>query len=146
MFTITSEKPSLLTWLHIMTAHFPLAINPSILLRIYSRLGQSVNIHITDDGDIRRRKAEFIGQVNNLLCYLQVVDCLVKCKSFCSFCNSSYGSELWLFSNYRINDICAAWRVITRKVWKPSNIILTLTYQRRCDNVCNFLINRAGTQ
>jgi hypothetical protein len=54
----------------------------------YCHLGHIINTQFTDDDDIFKRKTDFIGQVNNLLCHFRGVDSVVKYKLFSSYCTS----------------------------------------------------------
>jgi hypothetical protein len=45
----------------------------------YYHLGHIIHSQFMDD-DINKRKADFIGQVNNLLCHFHAVNPVVKCK------------------------------------------------------------------
>jgi hypothetical protein len=70
-----------------------------------------------DSADIINRKNNFIGQVNNLLCYFRKLTSHVKCKLFRSYCTSFYGCELWSLSSNYLQDLCVAWRKGVRSVW-----------------------------
>jgi hypothetical protein len=47
----------------------------------YCHLGHIINSQFTDDDDIYKRKTDFIGQVNSLLCHFRV-NPVVKCQVF----------------------------------------------------------------
>lgn len=82
----------------------------------YSHLGHIINSDFTDDEDIIIRRNSFVGQVNNLLCFFNKQDILIKLKLFQSYCSSFYGCELWSLSNRTIDDVCIAWRKALRRV------------------------------
>ena len=76
---------------------------------------------LTDSLDVLKRRSDFIGQVNNLLCYFRKLTSCVKIKLFQSYCMSLYGCELWLLSTGEIDDLCVAWRKGLRRVWSLPN-------------------------
>ena len=82
----------------------------------YSHLGHIINSDFSDDEDIIIRRNSFVGQVNNLLCFFNKQDILIKLKLFQSYCSSFYGCELWSLSNRTIDDVCIAWRKALRRV------------------------------
>ena len=71
-----------------------------------------------DDDDICHRKGTFIGQVNNVLCYLSTLNSPTKCRLFQSYCTSFHGCELWRLTDTGVQDFCTAWRKGVRKIWK----------------------------
>jgi len=83
----------------------------------YSHLGHIINTEFNDDDDILHRRNSFIGQVNNLLCFFNKQDILVKLKLFQSYCSSIYGCELWALNNGTIDVFCTAWRKALRRVF-----------------------------
>jgi hypothetical protein len=93
-------------------------INDKIIENVnhYSHLGHIINSSFNDDDDILHRRNSFIGQANNLLCFFNSQDILVKLKLFQSYCSSIYGCELWSLNNVTIGDFCIAWRKALRRV------------------------------
>jgi hypothetical protein len=83
----------------------------------FSHLGHLITNKLTDSSDILKRRCDFIGQVNNMLCYFRKLTTCVKNKLFQSYCTSLYGCELWLLTTGEIDDLCAAWRKSLRRVW-----------------------------
>jgi len=66
---------------------------------------------------ISQRRCDFIGQVNNVLCYFQQLSSAVKYKLFQSYCTNFYGCELWDLGCHKMADFCTAWRKGARRVW-----------------------------
>lgn len=81
-------------------------------------LGHVIPCDQRDDEDILKRRGDFIGQVNNLLCYFCKLDSAVRSRLFTSYCMSLYGAELWTLSNHRLNELCSSWRRALRSVWR----------------------------
>ena len=71
-----------------------LYINGKVIKNVnhYSHLGQIINSDFTVDEDIIHRRNSFVGQVNNLLCFVSKQDILIKLKLLQSYCSSF----LWL--------------------------------------------------
>lgn len=82
----------------------------------YSHLGHIINSDFSDDDDIIHRRNSFVGQVNNLICFFNHQDMLVKLKLFQSYCSSFYGCELWSLNNKTIDDFSIAWRKALRRI------------------------------
>ena len=77
---------------------------------------------LSDRSDIEKRRNGFVGQVNNLLCQFSALDSFTLNKLFASFCCSFYGCELWDLQAPALNDLCVAWRIALRRVWRlPRN-------------------------
>jgi hypothetical protein len=74
----------------------------------FSHLGHLITSSLSDDEDIVKRRGEFIGQVNNVICYFRKLSSSVRYKLFRSYCTSFYGCELWLLDNRSIDDLCIA--------------------------------------
>ena len=87
----------------------------------FSHLGHLITNKLTDSFDVLKRRTDFIGQVNNMLCYFRNLNSCVKNKLFQSYCMSLYGCELWLLSTGEIDDLCVAWRKGLRRVWSLPN-------------------------
>ena len=83
----------------------------------YSHLGHIITSLMDDDADLVKRRSDFVGQVNNVLCYFGKVNSLVKNRLFHNYCTSMYGCELWSLNTDRINDLSIAWRKGLRRVW-----------------------------
>jgi len=82
----------------------------------YSHLGHIITSSFVDDDDISHRRNCFVGQSNNVLCFFNKLDMLVKLKLFKSYCSSMYGCELWALNSDSIENICVAWRKALRRV------------------------------
>jgi len=63
----------------------------------YSHLGHLTTDRLDDRYDLSQRRNDFVGQVNNVLCYSQKQCSDVKYKLFQAYCTSLYGCELWNF-------------------------------------------------
>ena len=61
----------------------------------FSHLGHLITSSLYDDEDIVRRRGDFIGQVNNVICYFRELNSFVRNNLFRSYCTSFYGCELW---------------------------------------------------
>jgi hypothetical protein len=83
----------------------------------YSHLGHVVTSSFNDSDDIKYRRNCFIGQANNVLCFFNKLDLLVKLKLFKSYCSSMYGCELWDLNNRSVEDFCIAWRKALRRIF-----------------------------
>ena len=68
--------------------------------------------------DIMKRQGDFIGQVNNVLCFFRQQASAVKYRLFCSYCTSLYGCELWQLSHNKLAGFSTTWRKGVRKVWQ----------------------------
>ena len=87
----------------------------------FVHLGHVITAVQNDDDDICKRRADFIGQVNNMTCTFNKLDPFTRYRLFRSYCSSFYGCELWLLSNSHIEDLCASWRKSLRTVWRLPN-------------------------
>ena len=83
----------------------------------FLHLGHLLTSTLCDSEEITNRRAEFIGQVNNVLCFFRKLSSFVRYRLFQSFCTSYYGCELWSLDNKNIDGFCAAWRQGVRKSW-----------------------------
>ena len=100
---------------------FYIGKHPMEFVFSYCHLGHVLNSRLSDDDDIYKRKIDFNGKVNNLICFFQNLDSETKYKLFCSYCSSFYGSVLWSLNNDQINDIIIAWRKAVRRIWNLRN-------------------------
>jgi hypothetical protein len=80
-------------------------------------LGHVINPQLNDDDDIQKRKMDFNGKVNSLICFFHNLDSATRYKLFCSYCSSYYGSVLWLLSNEKIEELYISWRKGVRRIW-----------------------------
>lgn len=88
----------------------------------WPHLGHIMTSDLSDHSDIVRRRGNFIGQVNNLLCQFSALHPSMINRLFNSFCCSHYGCELWDLQSASIDDFCVAWRTALRRVWRlPRN-------------------------
>ena len=87
----------------------------------YSHLGHLITNKFTDSSDVVKRRNDFVGQVNNMLCYFCNLTPCVRNKLFQSYCTSFYGCELWILTTREIEDLCVSWRKGLRRVWSLPN-------------------------
>ena len=87
----------------------------------YAHLGHIITSSFSNIDDINNRRNCFVGQVNNLLCYFNQLDLLVKIKLFKSYCSSIYGCELWALNSENIDIFCIAWRKAIRRILNLPN-------------------------
>lgn len=96
--------------------HFYIGGNIIENVNQYTHLGHIVTSTLSDIDDITHRRNCFVGQTNNVLCFFNKLDMIVKLKLFKSYCSSIYGSELWSLNNDTIEVFCVAWRKALRRV------------------------------
>jgi len=60
----------------------------------FPHLGHVITDTLDDGPDITKRLGNFMGQVNDVLCFFGKVSCDVKARLFSSYCTSFYGCEL----------------------------------------------------
>ena len=89
----------------------------SPIIESFKHLCHVISSQLGDESDIIGRKNDFVGHVNNMLCYFRKLTSCVKYKLFHSFCTSFYGCELWSLTNNKLLDFCTAWRKAVRSVW-----------------------------
>jgi len=75
---------------------------PVEFVKSYSHLGHILSDCMDDAEDICHRWGDFIGQVNNVLCYFITLNSAIKYRLFLSYCTSFYGCELCCLPNIRI--------------------------------------------
>lgn len=129
--------------------NFTVGNKPIEFVGSFSHLGHVITCQSDDGIDILKRKCDFVGQANNVLCYFGKLKSSIKCKLFQSYCTSMYGCELWVLNDAYINDFCVAWRKALRRVWNlPYNChsyLLSLlcqclpVFDEICRRSCNFL-------
>jgi len=96
---------------------FVLEGKPMEFVSSYVHLGHLLTDSLRDSSDILKRRSDFVGQVNNVLCYFQKQRSDVKYKLFQAYCTSFYGCELWNLSCSELGDLRTAWRKGIRRVW-----------------------------
>jgi hypothetical protein len=75
----------------------------------FSHIGHLIT-SLTDDGtDISRRRCDFIGQVNAVLCYFQKPNPFCKHILFTSHCSRLYRCDLRLLSSDMIDERSITW-------------------------------------
>lgn len=97
---------------------FYIGDNPIEYVDSFVHLGHIITSQLVDNEDILKRRNDFVGQVNNVLCFFSKLKSSIVDKLFHSYCMSIYGCELWLLSNTRIEDLCVTWRKSLRRVWR----------------------------
>jgi len=60
----------------------------------FSHVGHILTSSLLDGNDIVQQRNTFVGQTNNVLCFLNKLNTIVKLKLFKSYCTSIYGAEL----------------------------------------------------
>jgi len=63
---------------------------------------------LDDKQNILSSRASMCSKVNNVLCYFNKCDPLVRLKLIRSYCNDLYGSVLWDMSHSSIDNVCIA--------------------------------------
>jgi hypothetical protein len=93
-----------------------------------------ISSEILSSADIAKRRNDFIGQLNNNLCYFKTLHSQVQYKFFHSCCTSYYACELWQLSNPIVDSFCIAWRKGLRRIWKlpPSTHCSLLSVISHC--------------
>jgi len=104
---------------------FFIGSKPIEFVSSFSHLGHVITDNRDDGPDITKRSGDFIGQVNNLLCFFGKLSSDVKARLFRSFCTSYYGCELWDLSHRNLLNFCTAWRKGLRRAWN-------LPYRTHC--------------
>jgi len=91
----------------------------------FPHLGHVITDTLDDGPDITKRLGNFIGQVNDVLCFFGKVSSDVKVRLLEAYCTSYYGCELWDLSGSTLSTFCTAWRKGIRRIW-------TLPYRTHC--------------
>jgi len=60
----------------------------------FSHVGHIITSFLLDGDDIVQRRNTFVGQTNNVLCFFNKLNNMIKLKLFKSYCTSIYGAEL----------------------------------------------------
>ena len=102
---------------YINNCTFYVSNNPIEYVDSFAHLGHVITNQLTDNADILKRRNDFVGQSNNVLCYFSKLSSYIKYRLFHSYCMSLYGSELWLLSNDQIIDLYVSWRKSLRRIW-----------------------------
>ena len=102
---------------HLNNCVFTVNKQPIEFVESFKHLGHVITSNFEDDSDISNRRNDFIGQVNNMLCYFRKLTSFVKYSLFRSYCTSYYGCELWSLLTKNIEDMCVSWRKSIRSVW-----------------------------
>ena len=73
----------------------------------FSHFSHIITSSLVDNDDIVQRRSTFVEQINNVLCFFNKLNTVVKLKLFKSYCSSMYGAELWaLNSDYIETFLC----------------------------------------
>lgn len=102
---------------HNYNMRFQINGNDIEFVESYKHLGHIINSTFDDNDDIADKRAVFIGQANNVLCYFGKLSARVKQHLFHSYCMSLFGCELWRLDHNNIDTLCTAWRRAIRRVW-----------------------------
>jgi hypothetical protein len=79
---------------HLDDTVFYIDNKPISFVKSFTYRGHIITSELTDDADIVKRYGDFIGQVNNTICYFRKLDSFVQNKLFRSYYTSYYGCEL----------------------------------------------------
>ena len=101
----------------------------------YKHLGHVINSRFNDDDDLFDKRASFIGQANNVICYFNKLRSNVKYRLFESYCTSYFGCELWRLDHPVMQQFSTAWRRAIRRVWS----LPFTTHSNLLPIVCNGL-------
>lgn len=102
---------------HLDNTVFSIDNKPISFVKSFTHLGHIITSELTDDADVIKRCSDFIGQVNNTVCFFRKLRSFVQNNLFRSYCTSYYGCELWRLSNRNIDNLCVAWRKSLRRIW-----------------------------
>jgi len=91
------------------TCTFFISGNPIAFVDSFSHLGHLLTNKFTDSSDVLKPRGDFVGQVNNMLCYFCKLTSFIKNRLFQCYCTSLYGCELWLLTTNEIEDLCVSW-------------------------------------
>jgi len=85
----------------------------------FSHLGHIITSSLLGGDDIVQRRTDFVDQTNNVLCFLNILNTMVKLKLFKSYCTiiNLYGAELWAVDSANIETFCVAWRKALRRIY-----------------------------
>ena len=62
----------------------------------FSHLGHIITSSLVDGDDIVQRRNTFVGQTNNVLCFFNKLNTVVKLKLFKAYCMCFYDAGIWL--------------------------------------------------
>jgi len=96
---------------------FTIGNRPMEYVDTYLHLGHVISNNLDDENDIIRAQGQFVGQVNNVLCYFRQLDCFVKYRLFRSFCTAYYGCELWHLDNRKLLYFGWMWNKSIHRIW-----------------------------
>jgi hypothetical protein len=120
-FCPKSRSNLLLHRYNVCDLNFTLNGNAIEFVDRYKHLGHVINSDLTDNADMSEKRAIFIGQANNIICYFAKLNATVKYRLFNSYCTSFFGCELWRITNDSLDSICTAWRRAVRRIWSLPN-------------------------
>ena len=150
LFNATKSKCMIIspyTRRNVQYSEFVVQGKPMEFVSSYVHFGHLITNNLDDSCDISQRRCDFIGHVNNLLCYFQKLCSAVKYKLFQSDCTSFYGCELWDLARDKMADFCTALRKGVRGVWNmpPDTHCYILPLLCKClpvyDEVCRRSVN-----
>jgi len=79
-------------------------------------VGHIITSSLLDGADIVQRRNTFVCQTNNVLCFFNKLNTIVKLKLFKLYCTSIYGAEQWALDSATIETFCVAWRIALRRI------------------------------
>ena len=82
----------------------------------FSPLGHNNTSSLVDgDDNIVQRRNTFDTQTNNVLCFFNKLNTVVKLKWFKSYCSSMYEAKLWALNGAYFETYCVVWRKAHRR-------------------------------
>jgi hypothetical protein len=96
-----------------VTAPFSLVTRRLIILMVFLN---NIASSLIDGDNVIQRRNNFVSQTNNVLCFFNKLNTMVKMKLFKSCCTSNNGAELWALNSARIEIFCVAWRKALRRI------------------------------
>ena len=61
----------------------------------WPHVGHTISFRCDDKSDISNRRNCMVGHINNVICYFNNLDSLIKLKLVMAYCTSHYGCEIW---------------------------------------------------
>ena len=100
----------------------------------WPHLGHVISSDLDDKHDINRGRSALVSQINNVLCFLRMLDSITKIRVFISYCYGLYGCIIWDITNVHVEQVCSAWRAGVHHVWglplNTHNVLIPLISNR----------------
>jgi hypothetical protein len=141
IYFYTKSRPNFLLHKYDVTGlNFTINDNNIEFVDNYKHLGHVISSEQTDDTDISEKRAVFIGQANNVLCYFAKLSAKVKYKLFISYCTSFFGRSCGGLTML-VLKVYARLGVEQLDVFNPCRIEHTVVCYHCYVTVCLFKIN-----